>query len=128
MNKYTSAGACPNFRLKQWTKMSKTGRKRKEKPSMEVWSKLDNRLAAIEDLIHKKQGNLKQLEEEYAASQDEQEKKYIGTSIKAAKLDLDDEIKFFEGLMEDSAATKTAVEGELELSASEDDEEEDEVE
>ena len=49
----------------------------------------------MEDLIHKKQGNLKQLEEEYAVSQDEQEKKYIGTAIKAAKLNLDDEIKFF---------------------------------
>ena len=106
--------------------MSKIGRKRKEKPSREVWSKLDNRLADIEDLIHKKQGNLKQLEEEYAASQDEQEKKYIGTSIKAAKLDLDDEIKFFEGLMEDSAATKAAVEGEFESSVSEEEKEEDE--
>ena len=70
---------------------------------MEAWSKLDNRLAAMEDLIHKKQANLKQLEEEYAVSLDEQEKKYIGTSIKAAKLDLEDEIKFFEGLMEDSS-------------------------
>ena len=76
---------------------------------MEAWSKLDNRLAVMEDLIHKKQGNLEQLEEEYAGSQDEQEKKYIGTSIKTAKLDLDDKIKFFEGLMKDSAATKAAV-------------------
>ena len=93
---------------------------------MEAWSKLDNRLVAMEDLIHKKQGNLQQLEEEYAASQDEQEKKYIGTAIKAAKLNLDDEIKFFEGLMEDSAATKAAVEGELESAASEEEEEDDE--
>ena len=76
---------------------------------MEAWSKLDNRLAAMEDLIHKKQANLKQLEEEHAVSLDEQEKKYMSTSIKAAKLDLEDEIKFFEGLMEDSAATKAAV-------------------
>ena len=93
---------------------------------MEAWSKLDNRLAAMEDLIHKKQANLKQLEEEHAVSLDEQEKKYMSTSIKAAKLDLEDEIKFFEGLMEDSAATKAAVEGELESSASEEEEEEDE--
>ena len=86
---------------------------------MEAWSKLDNRLAAMEDLIHKKQANLKQLEEEFAVSLDEQEKKYIGTSIKAAKLDLGDKIK---GLRKDSAATKATVEGELESSASEEEE------
>jgi hypothetical protein len=100
--------------------------KKKGTPSMEAWSKLDNRLVEMEDLIHKKQGNLQQLEEEYAACQDEHEKKYIGTAIKAAKLNLEDEIKFFEGLMEDSVATKAAVEAELESAASEEEEEDDE--
>ena len=87
---------------------------------MEAWSKLDNRLVAKGDLIRKNQGNLQQLEKEYAASQDEQERKYIGIAIKAAKLNLIDEIKFFEGLLEDSAATKAAVGGKLESVASED--------
>ena len=100
--------------------------KKKGTSSMEAWSKLDNRLVEMEDLIHKKQGNLQQLEEEYAACHDEHEKKYIGTAIKAAKLNLDDEIKFFEGLMEDSVATKAAVEAELESAASEEEEEDDE--
>ena len=85
---------------------------------MEAWSKLDNRLAEMEDLIHKKQGNVQQLEEEYAACPDEHEKKYIGTAIKAAKLDLEDEIKFFEGLMADNVATKAAVRAKLESEAS----------
>ena len=95
---------------------------------MKAWSKLDNRLVAKGDLIRKNQGNLQQLEKEYAASQDEQERKYIGTAIKTAKLNLIDEIKFFEGLLEDSAATKAAVGGKLESVASEEEEEEDEEE
>ena len=92
---------------------------------MEAWSKLDNRLVEMEDLIRRKQGNVQLLEEEYAACPDEHEKKYIATAIKAAKLDLEDEIKFFEGLMADNVATKAAVEAELEsaISEEEDDEE-----
>ena len=99
--------------------------KKKGTSSMEAWSKLDNRLVEMEDLIRRKQGNVQLLEEEYAACPDEHEKKYIATAIKAAKLDLEDEIKFFEGLMADNVATKAAVEAELEsaISEEEDDEE-----
>ena len=108
--------------------MFKAEKKKKESPSMGAWQKLDTRLATMHALIHKKKENLRKLKAEWGASTDEQEKRYMGTSIKAARLDLEHDISFFEGLMEDSAATKTAVEGELESSASEDDEEEDEVE
>ena len=68
--------------------MSKAEKKKKESPSMGAWQKLDNRLAAMEDLIHKKKANLLQLDAEYTASTDEQEKRYMATSIKAARLDL----------------------------------------
>lgn len=91
---------------------------------MGAWQKLDNRLAAMEDLIHKKKANLLQLDAEYTASTDEQEKRYMATSIKAARLDLQQDISFFEGLMEDNAAIKLAVEEEFENATSEEEEEE----
>ena len=97
--------------------------KKKGTLSMEAWSKLNDKLVAMGDLLHKNQSNLQQLEKEYEASQDERERKY-----KTAKLNLIDEIKFFEGLREDTVATKAAVRAKLESVASEEEEEEDKEE
>ena len=105
--------------------MFKAEKKKKESPSMGAWQKLDTRLATMHALIHKKKENLRKLKAEWGASTDEQEKRYMATSIKAARLDLQEDISFFEGLEEDNAATKAVVEEELENATSE--EEEDEI-
>ena len=104
--------------------MSKAEKKKKESPSMGAWQKLDSRLAMMHALIHKKKENLRKLEAEWGASTDEEEKRYMATSIKAARLDLQEDINFFQGLEEDNAATKAAVEEELENTTSEEEEEE----
>ena len=104
--------------------MSKAEKKKKESPSMAAWQKLDSRLAMMHALIHKKKENLHKLEAEWGASTDEEEKRYMATSIKAARLDLQEDINFFQGLEEDNAATKAVVEEELENATSEEEEEE----
>ena len=100
--------------------MSKAEKKKKESPSMAAWQKLDSRLAMMHALIHKKKENLHKLEAEWGASTDEEEKRYMATSIKAARLDLQEDINFFQ----DNAATKAVLEEELENATSEEEEEE----
>ena len=98
-----SAGAFPFFRPKQ-TRMSETGKKKSS--SRTAWERLDNRLAQGHDLIQKKRENLHKLETEKEASTNDEERKYLTTSIKAAKLDLGQDVLFFQGLEEDKVAVE----------------------
>ena len=116
-----SAGAFPFFRPKQ-TRMSETGKKKSS--SRTAWERLDNRLAQGHDLIQKKRGNLHKLETEKEASTNDEERKYLTTSIKAAKLDLEQDVLFFQGLEEDKAAVEEELENESDAETAEEDEEE----
>ena len=116
-----SAGVFPVFRPKQ-TRMPET--EKKKSSSRTAWEGLDNRLAQGHDLIQKKRENLHKLETEKEASTNDEERKYLTTSIKAAKLDLEQDVLFFQGLEEDKVAVEEELENESEDETAEEDEEE----
>ena len=79
------------FRPKQ-TRMPEAEKKKKSS-SRTAWERLDNRLAQGHDLIQKKRENLHKLETEKEASTNDEERKYLTTSIKAAQLDLEQDVR-----------------------------------
>ena len=93
--------------------MSKAG-KAKEPAPRTTWEKLDARLATGHALIQRKRENLRKLENEREDATSDEERRYLTTSIKAYQLDLEEDLLFFQGLEEDSATTKAAIEEELE--------------
>ena len=97
---------------------------KKKSSSRTAWERLDNRLAQGHDLIQKKRENLHKLETEKEASTNDEERKYLTTSIKAAKLDLEQDVLFFQGLEEDKVAVEEELENESEDETAEEDEEE----
>ena len=96
---------------------------KKNSSSRTAWERLDNRLAQGHDLIQKKRENLHKLETEKEASTNDEERKYLTTSIKAAKLDLEQDVLFFQGLEEDKAAVEVELENESDDETAEEDEE-----
>ena len=110
------------FRPKQ-TRMPEAEKKKKSS-SRTAWERLDNRLAQGHDLIQKKRESLQKLEAEKEASTNDEERKYLTTSIKAAQLDLEQDVLFFQGLEEDKAAVEEELENGSDVETTEEDEEE----
>ena len=81
-------------------------KEKKKSSSRAAWERLENRLAQGHELIQAKRDNLNKLETEREASTTDEERKYLTTSIKAAKLDLEQDVLFFQGLEEDKAAVR----------------------
>ena len=84
-------------------------KEKKKSSSRAAWERLENRLAQGHELIQAKRDNLNKLETEKEASTTDEERRYLTTSIKAAKFDLEQDELFFQGLEED----KLLVEEEL---------------
>ena len=110
------------FRPKQ-TRMPEA-EKKKRSSSRTAWERLDNRLAQGHDLIQKKRESLHKLEAEKEASTNDEERKYLTTSIKAAQLDLEQDVLFFQGLEEDKAAVEEELENGSDTETTEEDEDE----
>ena len=100
------------FRQTQLIRMPKPARAR-ESALRATWEKLDAQLASGHALIQRKRANLSKLEEERDEATSEEEKKFLATSIKASQLDLDGDLAFFKDLEADNAATKLAIQEEL---------------
>ena len=78
-------------------------------PSMSALKRIDDRLSAYHAIIRKKRNDVLKLENDRDAAVNDDERKMLNTTIKAMKLDLEEEERLLDGLEEDNRAAKQAV-------------------